>query len=56
MNEIRWNRKKVNVDNIFAHNTALYVIRNNENHELKSIENYRQDIECLNEMMQLLRN
>ena len=41
MNEIRFNRKEVNVDNIFAHNIALYVIRNNEDYELKSIENYR---------------
>ena len=41
---------------IFLYNIALYVIRDNEDHELKSIENYRQDIECLNEMMQLLRN
>ena len=56
MNEIRLNRKEVNVDNIFAHNIALYVIRNNEDHELKSIEDYRQDIYCLNEMMQLLSN
>ena len=56
MNEIRLNRKEVNVDNIFAHNIALYVIRNNEDHESKSIENYRQDIDCLIEKMQLLRN
>jgi uncharacterized protein YlzI (FlbEa/FlbD family) len=41
---------------IFLYNIALYVIRNNEDHELKSIEDYRQDIDCLNEMMQLLRN
>ena len=41
---------------IFLYNIALYVIRDNEDHELKSIENYRQDIDCLNEMMQLLRN
>jgi hypothetical protein len=41
---------------IFLYNIALYVIRDNEDHELKFFENYRQDIECLNEMMQLLRN
>ena len=56
MNEIRLNRDEVNVDNIFAHNKALYVIDDNEDHELKSIEDYRQDIDCLNEKMQLLRN
>ncbi|KAK2429535.1 hypothetical protein QL285_027964 [Trifolium repens] len=56
VNEIRLNRKEANVDNIFSHNIALYVIRNNEDHELKSIQDYRQDIDCLNKMMQLLRN
>ena len=56
MNEIRLNRDEVNVDNIFAHNKALYVIDDNEDHELKSIENYRQDIDCLNKKMQLVRN
>ena len=45
------NRDEVNVDNIFAHNKALYVIDDNGDHELKSIKNNRQDIDCLNEMM-----
>ena len=56
MNEIRLNRDEVNVDNIFAHNKALYVIDDNEDHELKSIENYRQDIDCLNEKTKLRHN
>ena len=56
MNEIRWNRKKINVDIVYLYNIALYKMRNNEDHESKSIENYRQDIDCLNEKMQLLRN
>ena len=54
MNGIRWNRKEVDIDNVYLYNIALYMIRNNEDHESKSIENYRQDIDCLNEMMQLL--
>ena len=47
MNEIRLNRDEVNVDNNFAQNKVLYVIHDNEDHNLKSIENYRQDIDCL---------
>jgi hypothetical protein len=35
-------------------NIALYMIRNNENHELKSIDNYRQHNDRLNEKTQLL--
>ena len=38
----------------FAHNKALYVIDDNEDHESKSIENYRQHNDCLNEILQLL--
>jgi len=32
---------KVNVDDIFAYNIVLYVISNDEDHELKSIKDYR---------------
>ena len=32
---------KVNVDDVFAYNIALYVIGDNEDHELKSIKGYR---------------
>jgi len=32
---------KVNVDDVFAYNIALYVISNDEDHELKSIKFYR---------------
>jgi len=32
---------KVNVDDIFENNIALYVIGGNEDHELKSIKSYR---------------
>jgi len=31
---------KVNVDDVFASNIALYVMRDNEDHELKSIKYY----------------
>jgi hypothetical protein len=34
-------KMKVNVDNVFAYNIALYVMSDNEDHELKSIKNYR---------------
>jgi hypothetical protein len=56
MNGIRWNRDEVNIYNIFTHNKALYVIDDKEDHELKSIKNYRQYIDCLNDKTQLLRN
>ena len=42
MNRIQWNRKEVNVDNIFAQNKALYVTDDNEDHRSKSIKDYRQ--------------
>jgi len=32
---------KVNVDDVFAYNIELYVIENNEDHELKSIKGYK---------------
>jgi len=32
---------KVNVDDVFAYNIGLYVINNDEDHELKSIKGYR---------------
>ena len=32
---------KVNVDDVFAYNIALYVMSDNEDHELKSIKDYR---------------
>ena len=56
MNEIRWNRKKVNVDIVYLYNIALYKIIVNEDHERKPSENYRQHDDCLNEMTQLLHN
>jgi len=37
LNGMRWNRNEVNVD-VFLDNIALYVISNNEDHELKSIK------------------
>ena len=38
---MRWNRNEVNVDNICTYNIALYVISDNEDHDLKSIKDYR---------------
>jgi len=34
-------KMKVNVDDVFAYNIELYVIENNEDHELKSIKGYK---------------
>ena len=34
-------KMKVNVDDVFAYNIALYVMSDNEDHELKSIKDYR---------------
>ena len=31
MNEIWWNRNKINIDNVFAYNIALNVINDNDN-------------------------
>jgi hypothetical protein len=48
MNEIRWNRDEVNVDNIFIHNKVIYVTNDNEDHGSKSINNFRQYNDWLN--------
>ena len=37
---------KVNVDDVFVYNIALYVIGDNEDHELKSIKGYRKKKLC----------
>jgi len=38
LNGMRWNRNEVNVDVLFVYNIALYVVSNNEDHDLKSIK------------------
>lgn len=42
MSGITWNRDKIDVDEIFACNVALDVMKNEEDHEPKSIEKCRQ--------------
>ena len=37
----RWNRNEIDVDDIFAYNIVLNVMKNNEDLEPKSIEEYR---------------
>ena len=41
MNEWNGTKMKVNVDDVFKNNIALYLIGGNEDHELKSIKDYR---------------
>ena len=41
MNEIRWNRDEIDINDIFAYNIALNII-NSEDHDLKSIKECRQ--------------
>ena len=38
----RWNRNKIDVDDIFAYNVALNIVNDNEDLELKSVEECRQ--------------
>ena len=38
----RWNRNKINVDDIFAYNVALNIVNDNEDLEPKSVEECRQ--------------
>ena len=42
INGEKWNRNKVNVDDIFAHNTALDVMNDNEDHDPKSVKECKQ--------------
>ena len=38
----RWNRNKIDVDDIFAYNVALNIVNDNEDLEPKSVEECRQ--------------
>ena len=42
MSGIRWDRSKVNIDNVFAYNVAIDVMNDNEDHEPKSIKECKQ--------------
>jgi hypothetical protein len=41
-NGVKWNRNKVNIDNIFAHNTTVDVLNDNDDHEPKAIKECQQ--------------
>jgi hypothetical protein len=42
MNGVRWDRNKVNIDDVFAYNTALDVLNDDDDHEPKSVKECNQ--------------